>query len=75
MTNQTIKLRKKQLAILFPNKFTKMREEDFLNKAIENKKILNEKEYNDLINIRGDKEHFEFYVRRKKDKIELVPFD
>jgi len=79
MKNQTIKIRKKQLNQLFPNKFTKMREEDFLAKAVENKNILNKREFEALTNIKGNfhniREHFEFYVKRRKDKIELIAFD
>ena len=81
MTNQTIRFRRKQLIVLFPDEFTKMREEDFLNKAVENRNILNDREFNALINLksmlhnRQFREHFEFYVRREKDKIELIAFD
>lgn len=81
MTNQTIKIRKLQLNKLFPNQFTKMREEDFLRKAGENKGILNKREYNALVNMKGTlhdkkhKEHYEFYVKRKRDRIEMIPFD
>jgi hypothetical protein len=77
MEKQTIRLRKKQLNQLFPDRYTKMRKEDFLTKAIENKDMLNKREFNALTNVKGNicNEHFEFYVKKRKDKIELIAFD
>lgn len=81
MKNQTIRLRKETLKKIFPNVLTKMRMEDFINKAIKNKKILNKREFNALTSIsakmqsRYYKDAFEFFAKRKGDGIELIPFD
>lgn len=80
MKNQVIRLRKEQLSKLFPDKYTKLRMEDFVSKAVENKKILNKREFNALTNMKGvmsDREYnysFEFYAKKKRRGIELIPF-
>ena len=79
--NQTIRLRKKVIGKVFPEKFTKMRMEDFVSKAVDNKKILNKREFDALVNFKGSmegrhyKDGFEFFAKKHKDKIELVRFD
>jgi hypothetical protein len=78
--NRTLKFRKKVINQLFPDKYTKLRIEDFIVKAIENKSILNQREYNSLINQKHDiinrkNRHFEFYAKKTNNKIELIPFD
>jgi len=77
MKNQTIRLRKNILKKVFPTIYTKMRMEDFTSKAVKNKEILNKREFDALINVCGGtrSRHFEFFAKRKKDRIELIPFD
>jgi hypothetical protein len=78
--NQTIRFRKNVIAKIFPSKFTKMRMEDFVSKAVDNKEILNEREFKALsefsVNLENThKECFEFIAKKHKDKIEFVGFD
>jgi hypothetical protein len=78
---QTIRFRKKIINKVFPVKFEKMRMEDFTNKAIDNEKILNKREFDALVNFRvdlcsrGNTKAKEFFAKRHKDKIEFVGFD
>jgi hypothetical protein len=79
--NQEIRLRKEVLKKLFPNPFTKLRPEDFVNKATDNKPILNKREFDALINVRNDMGNrhysrgFEFIAKRKKKGVELINLD
>ena len=81
MKNKTIRLRKKIIDKIFPDKFTKMRAEDFVTKAVNNKKILNKREFDAIVNQKADMENrdyklsHEFFVKKHKDKIELINFD
>jgi hypothetical protein len=78
---QTIRLRKNIINKVFPDKFTKMRTEDFTNKAIDNEKILNKREFDALVNFRvdlcsrGNIKPKEFIAKKHKDKIEFVGFE
>ena len=80
MQNQTIRFRQNVVGKVFPDKFTKMRMEDFVSKAIDNKNILNKREFEALISVRGEMSKGnivckEFIAKKHKDKIELVGFE
>lgn len=81
MNNPKIRIRKKIIDRIFPDEFTKMRPEDFTNKAIDNEKILNKREKEALINFRTDMGNrhysggFEFMAKKNKNKIEFVRID
>ncbi len=79
--NPIIRLRKSVIGKVFPDNLTKMRMEDFTSKAIDNKKFLNKREFDALINFRGKmgsryyKEGFEFIANKKKDRVEFIRMD
>jgi hypothetical protein len=76
MKNKTIRLRKKIINEIFPDEFTKMRREDFVTKAVNNKNILNKREFDALVNQKSDVSlDYEFFAKKHKNKIELVKFD
>jgi hypothetical protein len=66
---------------IFKAELTKMRSEDFLKRAIQNQHLLSFKESKALENLYGRTKSNkyeggnEFFVRRTKGKIELLPFD
>lgn len=79
MTNKSIQL--KNVKKIFKNEFTKVRMEDFLRIAIQNKKLLNKSEFDELSDMKrimSDNRYngsFEFYAKKKNGRIELIPFD
>jgi hypothetical protein len=81
MANKKLKFREEVIDKVFPDKFTKMRMEDFTNKAVDNKDILTEKEFDALTNQRIDmanrnyKGCFEFMAKKEKNKIELISLE
>ena len=77
--NKSIQLR--NVNKIFPNEFTKVRMEDFQRIAIENKTKLTKSEFNELSDMKrimSDNRYngsFEFFAKKKKGRIELIPFD
>ena len=74
--NQKIRMRKEQVDRLFPKSFTKMRREDLMDIISYNAANLNERELNAVKSlISKDKGCNEFYVKKIRNGIELIPFD